>query len=200
MPYTAPDIKDRRAVGDNTYATQTLPDNRTMLTPTPDSVAEPGTDINKALLQPAFDAIAAHDTEIYTNIPQNIIAAINNNSNARIAINVTTANYAGGQAVFSVPFSRFILGGQLIQPDIETTITNRLINFIVIISKASLGGYGYSTMNFISTQGDRTGAGLTFGVDFALTASMSGGYVGHVTAAGFNLTNAATGTLYYMQM
>ena len=38
MPYTAPDIKDRIAVGDNKYATQTLPDNRTMLTPTPDSV------------------------------------------------------------------------------------------------------------------------------------------------------------------
>ena len=64
MPYTAPDIKDRIALGDNKYATQTLPDNRTMLTPAPDSVAEPGTDINKALLQPLCRTVEQLDASM----------------------------------------------------------------------------------------------------------------------------------------
>lgn len=52
MAYIAREIKDRVAIGDNCFYMEQLEDGRIMLTPAPDSVIEPGTDINKALLQP----------------------------------------------------------------------------------------------------------------------------------------------------
>lgn len=51
------DIKDRVAVGDNKYTMRTLSDGRVELTPSPDSVQEPGTPLNKALLQPIVDSV-----------------------------------------------------------------------------------------------------------------------------------------------
>lgn len=50
------DIKDRVAVGDNKYTMRTLSDGRVELTPSPDSVQEPGTPLNKALFQPMADS------------------------------------------------------------------------------------------------------------------------------------------------
>lgn len=58
MAYTAPTITDRIAAGDSKYTMQTLPDGRVMLTPSPDEVSVPGTEINKALLQPLVNAVA----------------------------------------------------------------------------------------------------------------------------------------------
>lgn len=75
MAYTAPDIKDRVAIGDNQYIMQDLGEGKILLTPAPDEVVEPGTDINKALLQPLFDKVANIDNltvpEVTKLIPYN---------------------------------------------------------------------------------------------------------------------------------
>ena len=55
MAYIAREIKDRVAIGDNCFYMEQLEDGRIMLTPAPDSVIEPCTDIIKALLQPIED-------------------------------------------------------------------------------------------------------------------------------------------------
>ena len=106
MSYTAPTITDRIAVGDNKFSVEILPDGRYVLTPAPDSVTEPGTDINKALLQPVVDAVEEHDVEIYTNIPADIATAIAgtdisalSNLNKWAKITVTTANYAYNSSI-----------------------------------------------------------------------------------------------------
>lgn len=52
MAYTARTIKDRIATGDDIFIVERLADGRVRLIPSPDSVAEEGTDINSALLQP----------------------------------------------------------------------------------------------------------------------------------------------------
>lgn len=61
MPYQAPEILDRAALGDDKYTVTELADGRKQLTPSPDSVTEPGTEINKALLQPMADALERVD-------------------------------------------------------------------------------------------------------------------------------------------
>ena len=58
MAYIARTIKDRVAVGDDCFYMEQLPDGRVRLIPAPDSVAEPGTDINKSLLQLIEDRVA----------------------------------------------------------------------------------------------------------------------------------------------
>lgn len=57
MSYTARTIKDRVATGDDLFRLESLPDGRTRITPAPDSVTEPGTDVNKELLQPIEDKL-----------------------------------------------------------------------------------------------------------------------------------------------
>ena len=64
MPYQAPEILDRAALGDDKYTVTELADGRKQLTPSPDSVSEPGTEINKALLDPAFKAIERMDNTL----------------------------------------------------------------------------------------------------------------------------------------
>lgn len=64
MPYQAPEIVDRAALGDDKYIVTELADGRKQLTPSPDSVSEPGTEINKALLDPAFKAIERMDNTL----------------------------------------------------------------------------------------------------------------------------------------
>ena len=68
MPYQAPEILDRAALGDDKYTVTELADGRKQLTPSPDSVTEPGTEINKALLDPALQTIQRLDNDI---IPYN---------------------------------------------------------------------------------------------------------------------------------
>lgn len=53
--YTAPEIKDRSADGDDLYRFVNEADGKTRLVPQPTSVSENGTQINKALLQPLCD-------------------------------------------------------------------------------------------------------------------------------------------------
>lgn len=62
MAYTAPEIKDRVAVGDDLY-TMTEVDGKVKLTPSPTRVVEPGTSINKELLQPLCEAVENAETK-----------------------------------------------------------------------------------------------------------------------------------------
>lgn len=61
--YQAPDIKDRIATGDDLY-TITDSGGKKKLTPSPTTVEEPGTEINKALLQPLANTVQALDANI----------------------------------------------------------------------------------------------------------------------------------------
>lgn len=71
MAYTARTIKDRVAVGDDCFYIEQLPDGRVKLTPAPDSVAEPGTAINKALLQLMEDRITLLMNRVFDDITSN---------------------------------------------------------------------------------------------------------------------------------
>lgn len=71
MAYTARTIKDRVAVGDDCFYMEQLPDGRVKLTPAPDSVAEPGTAINKALLQLMEDRIVMLMNRVLDDITSN---------------------------------------------------------------------------------------------------------------------------------
>lgn len=71
MAYIAREIKDRVAIGDNCFYMEELEGGRIMLTPAPDSVIEPGTDINKALLQPIEDRVVWLMNRVFDDITSN---------------------------------------------------------------------------------------------------------------------------------
>lgn len=71
MVYTAKNIKDRVAIGDNKYYMTTLEDGRIMLTPAPDNVIEAGTDINKELLQSMEDRITILMNRVFNGLTGN---------------------------------------------------------------------------------------------------------------------------------
>ena len=92
MSYTAPDIKDRVAVGDDLYQIIKLDDGRYQLIPDPDSVVEPGTAVNKALLQGMADAIEAAFTDIPESVPNIVANVLNTNSNGFLSMPITSAS------------------------------------------------------------------------------------------------------------
>lgn len=92
MSYTAPNIKDRVAVGDDLYQIIKLDDGRYQLIPDPDSVVEPGTAVNKALLQGMADAIEAAFTDIPDSVPYIVADVLNANSNGFLSMPVTSAS------------------------------------------------------------------------------------------------------------
>lgn len=61
--YQAPDVKDRVATGDDLY-TITDEGAKKKLTPSPTTVEEPGTEINRALLMPLMKAVEGLDANI----------------------------------------------------------------------------------------------------------------------------------------
>lgn len=71
MSYIARTIKDRVAVGDDCFYMEQLPDGRIRLIPAPDSVAEPGTDINKSLLQLIEDRVVLLMNRVLDDITAN---------------------------------------------------------------------------------------------------------------------------------
>ena len=71
MAYIARTIKDRVAVGDDCFYMEQLPDGRVRLTPAPDSVSEPGTDINKSLLQLIEDRVVMLMNRVLDDIVAN---------------------------------------------------------------------------------------------------------------------------------
>ena len=71
MAYTARTIKDRVAVGDDCFYMEHLADGRVRLIPAPDSVSEPGTDINKSLLQLIEDRVVMLMNRVLDDITAN---------------------------------------------------------------------------------------------------------------------------------
>ena len=71
MIYTSREIKDRVAIGDNKYYMEQLSDGRIMLTPAPDTVIEPGTDINRELLQMMEDRIVLLMNTMFSGVSSN---------------------------------------------------------------------------------------------------------------------------------
>lgn len=61
--YQAPDVKDRVATGDDLY-TITDSGGKKKLTPSPTTIEEPGTEINRALLMPLMKAVERLDANI----------------------------------------------------------------------------------------------------------------------------------------
>ena len=61
--YQAPDVKDRVATGDDLY-TITDSGGKKKLTPSPTTIEEPGTEINRALLMPLMKAVEGLDANI----------------------------------------------------------------------------------------------------------------------------------------
>ena len=92
MSYTAPNIKDRVAVGDDLYQIIKLDDGRYQLIPDPDSVVEPGTPVNKALLQGMADAIEAAFTDIPDSVPIIVANILDANSNGFLSMPITSAS------------------------------------------------------------------------------------------------------------
>lgn len=80
MAYTAPNIKDRVAVGDDLY-TMTEVDGKVKLTPSPTEVVEPGTPINKEFLQPLCDAVENMDYNDLLNKPELAAVALSGSYN-----------------------------------------------------------------------------------------------------------------------
>lgn len=92
MAYTAPDIKDRVAVGDDLYQIIKNDDGRYYLIPDPDSVVEPGTPVNKALLQGMADAIEAAFTDIPDSVPNIVVNILDANSHGFLSMPITSAS------------------------------------------------------------------------------------------------------------
>lgn len=65
------DIKDRIAANDNCFVMEQLANGRIRLIPSPTSVTEAGTDINKALLQPIEDRVVWLMNKIYDDFNSN---------------------------------------------------------------------------------------------------------------------------------
>lgn len=61
--YQAPDVKDRVATGDDLYAIADV-GGKKKLTPSPTTIEEPGTEINRALLMPLMKAVEGLDANI----------------------------------------------------------------------------------------------------------------------------------------
>ena len=71
MAYISREIKDRIAIGDDCFYMEQLSDGRVRLTPAPDNVIEPGTDINKALLQLIEDRVVMLMNRLFDDIVAN---------------------------------------------------------------------------------------------------------------------------------
>ncbi len=110
MAYTAPNPLDRVAVDDNIFEFIPLGGNLYRVVPRPTSVIVPGTPINRELLKPLMDAVAAHDKEISTDIPQDIVNATEGNTNGWVQYPITTASFdTNGEYAIPLNINRFAL-------------------------------------------------------------------------------------------
>lgn len=70
-PCVARAIKDRIAIGDDCFKMEQLEDGRIKLTPAPDSIAEAGTDVNRALLQIIENRVVLLMNRVFDGITSN---------------------------------------------------------------------------------------------------------------------------------
>ena len=71
MAYTARNIVDRVATGDDLFRLEQLSDGRTRITPAPDSVIEAGTPINRELLYLIEERVVWLINRLYDDITSN---------------------------------------------------------------------------------------------------------------------------------
>lgn len=183
MPYTAPNIKDRVAVGDDIYQIIKLDDGRYQLIPDPDSVVEPGTPVNKALLQGMADAIEAAFIDIPNNVPAMVADVLNTNSNGFLSMPVTSASLTtSGKLSYctlvDATYSRCIVslqdGSVTLKPAsvmVDCTFSAVFLadknsgKVMLINSKASVGGTGGGITVVNGTPGKADAQCLAFSSD-----------------------------------
>lgn len=183
MPYTAPNIKDRVAVGDDIYQIIKLDDGRYQLIPDPDSVVEPGTPVNKALLQGMADAIEAAFTDIPGSVPSIVADVLNTNSNGFLSMPVTSASLTtSGKLSYctlvDAVYSRCIVslqdGSVTLKPAsvmVDCTFSAVFLadknsgKVMLINSKASVGGTGGGITVVKGTPGKADAQCLAFSSD-----------------------------------
>lgn len=71
MAYLSREIRDRVAKGDDIFRIVDLGDGRVKIIPTPDTITELGTDINKELLQPIEDRVVWLMNRVFDDITAN---------------------------------------------------------------------------------------------------------------------------------
>lgn len=183
MTYTAPNIKDRVAVGDDIYQIIKLDDGRYQLIPDPDSVVEPGTPVNKALLQGMADAIEAAFIDIPNNVPAMVADVLNTNSNGFLSMPVTSASLTtSGKLSYctlvDAVYSRCIVslqdGSVTLKPAsvmVDCTFSAVFLadknsgKVMLINSKASVGGTGGGITVVNGTPGKADAQCLAFSSD-----------------------------------
>lgn len=183
MAYTAPNIKDRVAVGDDIYQIIKLDDGRYQLIPDPDSVVEPGTPVNKALLQGMADAIEAAFIDIPNNVPAMVADVLNTNSNGFLSMPVTSASLTtSGKLSYctlvDATYSRCIVslqdGSVTLKPAsvmVDCTFSAVFLadknsgKVMLINSKASVGGTGGGITVVNGTPGKAAAQCLAFSSD-----------------------------------
>lgn len=181
MSYTAPDIKDRVAVGDDLYQIIKNDDGRYYLIPDPDIVVEPGTPVNKALLQGMADAIEAAFTDIPDSVPSIVVNILDANSHGFLSMPITSASLTTsgklsyctlGDAVYNRCIVSLQDGSVTLKPAsvmINCTFSAVFLadknsgKVMLINSKVSVGGGGVTVVN--GTPGKADARCLAFSSD-----------------------------------
>ena len=181
MAYTAPDIKDRVAVGDDLYQIIKNDDGRYYLIPDPDIVVEPGTPVNKALLQGMADAIEAAFTDIPDSVPIIVANILDANSNGFLSMPITSASLTTsgklsyctlGDAVYNRCIVSLQDGSVTLKPAsvmVNCTFSAVFLadknsgKVMLINSKVSVGGGGVTVVN--GTPGKADARCLAFSSD-----------------------------------
>lgn len=145
-------IQDRQAIGDDIFIIRALGDNRHKLTPDPDSVVVPGTDINAAYLQPIEDFLSTLNTPKGTRLV--VGNAVGNPGEYEYDYLCDGTNDSGviQQAIFDLPTE----GGDIVilpgHYNIEHTITieDDHINLIGV-GNVTIGGAAETAFRFVET-------------------------------------------------
>ena len=145
-------IQDRQAIGDDIFIIRALGDNRHKLTPDPDSVVVPGTDINAAYLQPIEDFLSTLNTPKGTRLV--VGNAVGNPGEYEYDYLCDGTNDSGviQQAIFDLPTE----GGDIVilpgHYNIENTITieDDHINLIGV-GDVTIGGAAETAFQFVET-------------------------------------------------
>ena len=145
-------IQDRQAVGDDIFIIRALGNNRHKLTPDPDSVVVPGTDINAAYLQPIEDFLSTLNTPKGTRLV--IGNAVSNPGEYEYDYLCDGTNDSDviQQAIFDLPTE----GGDIVllpgHYNIKHTITieDEHINLIGV-GNVTIGGTAETAFQFVET-------------------------------------------------
>lgn len=145
-------IQDRQAIGDDIFIIRALGDNRHKLTPDPDSVVVPGTDINAAYLQPIEDFLSTLNTPKGTRLVVGNAVGNPGEYEYDYLCDGTNDSSVIQQAIFDLPTE----GGDIVilpgHYNIEHTITieDDHINLIGV-GNVTIGGAAETAFQFVET-------------------------------------------------